>query len=69
MLEFDCALIIIDALDECGVHAREVVDGLASLREKNTGVKTLFLSRNEIDIRCCFGDYEKLSICGQIQRP
>lgn len=44
--------IVVDALDECGKNRTEVVEALASLNESITSnVRTLFLSRDEPDIK------------------
>ena len=64
---FDSIMIIVDALDECGTNTDSVVRLLTSLNspsESNT-VKTLFLSRDEIDIRELLEDYAQVSIAAQ----
>ena len=49
---FNNAMIIVDALDECGANTIQAVDLLASLGEQEkTNIRTLFLSRDEPDIR------------------
>ena len=64
---FDCTMIVVDALDECGTNTNSVVHLLTSLNapaESNT-VKTLFLSREEIDVRELLEDYAHISIAAQ----
>ena len=62
-LVFDSALIIVDGLDECGRSASVVVDALAALNEiDDSTIKTIFLSRDEIEIRERLDDYTKVSI-------
>ncbi|KAL8686523.1 MAG: hypothetical protein Q9218_007047, partial [Villophora microphyllina] len=63
-LGFDRTTIIVDGLDECGVHSVEVTELLASLNlgDRKTTIKTLFLSRDEFDIRECLQDYVELAI-------
>ncbi|KAL8686200.1 MAG: hypothetical protein Q9218_007275 [Villophora microphyllina] len=64
---FDRTTVIVDGLDECGVHSVEVTELLASLnsRDKKTTIKTLFLSRDEIDIREYLQDYVELAIAAK----
>ena len=63
---FDCAMIIVDGLDECGRNTSFVVDSLTALNEgEDTTVKTVFLSRDEIEIRERLGDYTKVSIAAR----
>ena len=62
-LLFDCAMIIVDGLDECGMNTPQVVDALITLNERgDTTVKTIFLSRDEIEIRERLERYTKVSI-------
>ena len=60
---FDCAMIIIDGLDECGTNAPMVVDSLTTLQDdEESTIKTLFLSRDEIEIRERLENYARVSI-------
>ena len=62
-LDFDCAMIIVDGLDECGTNVPQVVDALTALNEcEDSTLKTVFLSRDEIEIRERLEDYIKVSI-------
>lgn len=63
---FDCAMIIVDGLDECGKNAPLVIDSLNTLsNDKNRTVKTLFLSRDEIEVRERLENYAKVSIAAR----
>ena len=63
---FDNSMIIIDGLDECGLNAHVVVDSLAALNDfQDTTVKTIFLSRDEIEIRERLDNYTKVSIAAR----
>ncbi|KAL8881354.1 MAG: hypothetical protein Q9198_001432 [Flavoplaca austrocitrina] len=64
---FETAMIIVDALDECGKSAKRLTKLLAGLRSSNefTDIKTLFLSRDEFDIRDILVDYPQVSIAAQ----
>ena len=63
---FDCAMIILDGLDECGTNTPWVVDSLITLSEgEDTTVKTIILSRDEIEIRERLEDFTKLSIAAR----
>ena len=65
-LVFNCAMIIVDALDECGKNTPMVVDALASLNDgEDITVKTVFLSRNEIEIHERLEKYTKVSIAAK----
>ena len=65
-LVFDSALIIVDGLDECGRNASVVVDALAALNEvDDSTIKTMFLSRDEIEIRERLECYTKVSIAAR----
>ena len=65
-LVFDSALIIVDGLDECGKNASVVVDALAALNEvDDSTIKTIFLSRDEIEIRERLENYTKVSIAAR----
>lgn len=58
---FDCAMIIVDGLDECGTNTPLVVESLTTLNDnEDSTVKTLFLSRDEIEIR------ERLENCAKV---
>lgn len=64
---FDCTTLIIDGLDECGSKAAEVTELLASLNvmEGDANIKTLFMSRDEVDIREHLEDYSKVAIAAR----
>ncbi|KAF6222560.1 hypothetical protein HO133_000605 [Letharia lupina] len=65
-LVFDCAMIIVDGLDECGTNAPLVVDALTALNDgEDTTIKTIFLSRDEIEIRERLENYTKVSIAAR----
>ena len=56
-------MIVVDGLDECGKDTTTVTRLLSSLSKSETPtVQTLFLSRDEIDIRETLTDYTPLSI-------
>ena len=65
-LVFDCAMIIVDGLDECGQNTPMVVDALTSLNDcEDVTVKTIFLSRDEVEIRERLEKYTKVSIAAR----
>lgn len=65
-LNFDCAMIIVDGLDECGTNTAAVVDALTTLNNgENTTIKMILLSRNEIEIRERLEDYTEVSIAAK----
>ena len=65
-LVFDRALVVVDGLDECGRNASVVVDALASLNEADEStIKTIFLSRDEIEIRDRLENYTEVSIAAR----
>ena len=65
-LPFNCAMIIVDGLDECGKNTPMVVDALTALNDGvNVTVKTIFLSRDEIEIRERLDRYTKVSIAAR----
>ncbi|KAI4262217.1 MAG: hypothetical protein L6R42_002600 [Xanthoria sp. 1 TBL-2021] len=79
-ISFNQATIVVDGLDECGVNAGEVTELLASLNQKDkvtellasinqedkeTNIKTLFLSRNEVEIREHLEDYAEIAIAAR----
>ena len=60
---FDRTMIVVDGLDECGKNTTIVVELLSSLSKSDIStVQTLFLSRDEIEIREILTDYTRLSI-------
>lgn len=65
--DYDCTMIVVDGLDECGENSGSVTEFLVSLSQGEVGVnvKTLFLSRNELDIRECLTDYPTISIAAR----
>ncbi|KAI4269414.1 MAG: hypothetical protein L6R38_007472 [Xanthoria sp. 2 TBL-2021] len=66
-INFNQATIVVDGLDECGVNAAEVTELLASLNQedKETNIKTLFLSRNEVEIREYLENYAQIAIAAR----
>ncbi|MCJ1264939.1 hypothetical protein MMC22_004814 [Lobaria immixta] len=65
--DYDCTIVVVDGLDECGTNAGLVTELLSSLNndEGDADFKTLFLSRDEVDIRECLKDYPSISIAAQ----
>ena len=61
---FDQALIIVDGLDECGRNTAVVVEYLTDLHTDST-IKTIFSSRDEIDIRSFLEDYQQIAIAAR----
>jgi Cdc6-like AAA superfamily ATPase len=61
---FNSVAIVVDALDECGKSTVANVKHLASLH-RGPAIKTLFLSRDEEDIRTVLSDYPEFSIAAQ----
>ena len=61
---FDSTLVLVDALDECGNNTSLVVELLASLNTNGnmSDVRTLFLSRDEQNIRDWIDGYYEISI-------
>ncbi|KAI4120736.1 MAG: hypothetical protein LQ338_006802 [Usnochroma carphineum] len=61
---FDCAAVIVDGLDECGMNAALVTELLASLSLKSgtSNIKALLLSRDEAEIRDHLESYAQLAI-------
>ena len=65
-LDFDCAMIIVDGLDECGTNTPQVVDALTTLNDGgDSTVKTILFSRDEIDIRERLDNFTQVSIAAQ----
>ena len=65
-LAFDCAMIIVDGLDECGSNASLVVDSLTALNDgEDSTIKTMFLTRDEIEIRERLENYTQVSIAAR----
>ena len=64
---FDGVTVIVDGLDECGTNATEVTELLASLNkeDEDANIKTLFLSRDELDIREHLEDFSKVEIAAR----
>ena len=63
---YDATMIIVDGLDECGERATYVTELLASLsNEATVDLRTLFLSREELDIQECLQDYDEVSIAAR----
>ena len=63
---FNYAMIIVDALDECGANTIQTVDVLASLGDnENINIRTLFLSRDEPDIRERLEHYTHIPIAAR----
>lgn len=60
---FDATIIIIDGLDECLTDRASVVEVLSQLNSDDTGtIKTLFASREELDIKECLASFESIAI-------
>ena len=60
---FDRTMIVVDGLDECDKNTTMVVELLSSLSKSDIStVQTLFLSRDEIEIRETLIEYTRLSI-------
>ena len=60
---FNQTMIVVDGLDECGKDTATVVELLSSLsKSEKSSVQTVFLSRDEIEIRETLTDYNPLSI-------
>lgn len=60
---FNQTMIVVDGLDECGKNTTMVVELLSSLSKSEiSSVQTLFLSRDEIEIRETLIDYTRLPI-------
>ena len=64
---FDNAMIVVDALDECGTQNALVTRLLSSLNDSGDvrNIKTLFLSRDEQEIRQVLEDYDQVSIAAR----
>lgn len=64
---FNNAMIIVDALDECGTQSKYVTNLLSGLDNSDEvgNIKTLFLSRNEEDIREVLEGYDQVSIAAR----
>ena len=63
---FDATMIVVDGLDECGNSSGYVTELLASLgKSEASAIKTLLLSREELDIQECLGDYVAISIAAR----
>jgi hypothetical protein len=60
---FKNAMIVIDALDECGSDRASVVELLSNLVDpQHNTLKALFTSRKEIDIEMHLSKYDQISI-------
>ena len=64
---YESTMIIVDALDECAANTSLVVELLTSLNptEHGSTIKTLFLSRNEHEIRALLESYTQMSIAAR----
>lgn len=64
---FNDAMIVVDALDECGTQNKLVTRLLSGLNDNSaTGnIKTLFLSRDELEIRESLEGYDQVSIAAR----
>lgn len=64
---FDTAMIVVDALDECGIQNKLVARLLSSLNSSSEAgnIKTLFLSRDEEEIREVLEEYDQVSIAAR----
>jgi hypothetical protein len=61
---FECVMVIIDALHECSdPHERSaILQVLSTLNDGKGNCKVIYTSRDEIDIRQHFCDYDSVSI-------
>ena len=64
-VSFENVMVLVDGLDECGDGTSEVVELLASLNTKTQNIKTLFLSRDHVEICDALSDYVKISIAAR----
>ena len=64
---FNTAMIVVDALDECGIQNKLVARLLSSLNSSSEAgnIKTLFLSRDEEEIREVLEEYDQVSIAAR----
>ncbi|KAL9025441.1 MAG: hypothetical protein Q9196_005738 [Gyalolechia fulgens] len=64
---FDSATIVVDGLDECGSNMTDVTELLTSLHlaDEETNMRTLFLSRDEVDVRQWLESYAKVAIAAR----
>lgn len=63
---FDNAIIIVDGLDECASERSSLVELLSSLNNADSnGVKTLFASRDDHDIRSKLQGYARVSVAAR----
>lgn len=63
---FNNAMIVVDALDECGTQSKLVTRLLSGLNDSEAGnIKTLFLSRDELEIREVLEGYNEVSIAAR----
>ena len=65
---FTSTSIIVDALDECSGHVRDIIELLTSLRQNAGGsaFKLLLFSRDEIEIRDLLEDSPQISVAAEI---
>ena len=65
--EFSSSLIIVDGLDECGPNTTVVVEVLASLNadSEESNIRTLFSSRDEMEIKEVLENYHKVAIAAE----
>ena len=64
---FNNAMIIVDALDECGTQSKSVARLLSDLHSSDEAgsIKTLFLSRDEEEIREVLDNYKQMSLAAK----
>lgn len=64
---FSNAMIVVDALDECGTQSKYVTRLISSLNvgDEAGNIRTLFLSRNEEEIREVLEEYDQVSIAAR----
>jgi hypothetical protein len=65
---FDCVMVIVDGLDECSLpdDRSSMLQLLSKLNAPEHGnIKTLFTSRDDIDIRNRFSDLQNISIAAR----
>ena len=64
---FNNAMIVVDALDECGYQSKFVTRLLSDLhsRDEAGSIKTLFISRDEEEIHEVLDGYEQVSLAAK----
>jgi hypothetical protein len=65
---FECVMVIVDGLDECSlpderVHMLQMLSALNAPEQGN--IKTIYTSRDEVDIRSHFTEHNSISIAAR----